>query len=323
TARGLLPGDTLRLRVDAWDNAPVPHRGQSVEYALRLPSLDELRAATREAAQDAAAAADSLAAEQRALGERTGTLAQERSREAAPSRTPTSPPGAAQAGTLPFQATERAEALAREQEALQQRVGDLAREVAEIARAAHAAGIDDTAFQARLREVQQLLERAISPELEQRLRDLQRALARLDPEAMRQALQRLAEAQQQLKEELERSGELFRRAAVEGALASLAADAADLKQRQAEWNRGDAPRADTAAARGERALAARADSLTRGIAQAAQDLARAANVANAATDAQPLASSQDAARRAQRAMGQAAGAAVAGDPRAAGAAGTE
>src|SRR5439155_905358 len=88
-------------------------------------------------------------------------------------------------------------------------------------------------------------------------------------------------------------------------------------------NRGDAPRADTAAARGERALAARADSLTRGIAQAAQDLARAANVANAATDAQPLASSQDAARRAQRAMGQAAGAAVAGDPRAAGAAGTE
>jgi len=320
TARGLLPGDTLRLRVDAWDNAPVPHRGQSVEYALRLPSLDELRAATREAAQDAAAAADSLAAEQRALGERTGTLAQERSRDAAPSGTRTPPPGAAQAGTLPFQATERAEALAREQEALQQRVRALAREVAEIARAAHAAGIDDTAFQARLREVQQLLERAISPELEQRLRDLQRALARLDPEAMRQALQRLAEAQQQLKEELERSGELFRRAAVEGALASLAADAEELQQRQAEWNRADAPRADTAAARGERALATRADSLGRGIAQAAQDLAHAAD---AAPEAQPLARSQDAARRAQRAMGQAAGAAAAGDARAAGATGAE
>src|SRR3989475_1777029 len=161
TARGLLPGDTLRLRVDAWDNAPVPHRGQSAEYALRLPSLEELRAATREAAQDAAAAADSLAAEQRALGERTGTLAQERSRDAATGGARTPPSGGAQAGTLPFQATERAEALAREQEALQQRVRDLAREVAEIARAAHAAGIDDTAFQARLREGQQLLERAI------------------------------------------------------------------------------------------------------------------------------------------------------------------
>ncbi|PYP31705.1 MAG: hypothetical protein DMD47_06125 [Gemmatimonadetes bacterium] len=323
TARGLLPGDTLRLRVDAWDNAPVPHRGQSAEYALRLPSLEELRAATREAAQDAAAAADSLAAEQRALGERTGTLAQERSRDAATGGARTPPSGGAQAGTLPFQATERAEALAREQEALQQRVRELAREVAEIARAAHAAGIDDTAFQARLREVQQLLQRAISPELEQRLRDLQRALARLDPEAMRQALQRLAEAQQQLRAELERSGELFRRAAVEGALASLAADAEELKQRQAEWNGGDAPRADTAAAQGERALAARADSLAQGIAQAAQDLAHATNVAGTAPGAQPLARSQEAAGRAHRAMGQAAGAAAAGDPRAAGTAGAE
>src|SRR5207245_5142663 len=98
---------------------------------------------------------------------------------------------------------------------------------------------------------------------------------RLDPEAMRRALQRLAEAQQQLRAELERSGELFRRAAVEGALASLAADAEALKQRQAEWNHGDAPRADTAAARAERALATRADSLARGSAQAAPDPARA------------------------------------------------
>src|SRR2546422_7549907 len=39
-----LPGDTLRLRVDAWDNAPTPHVGRSAELALRLPSLEELRA---------------------------------------------------------------------------------------------------------------------------------------------------------------------------------------------------------------------------------------------------------------------------------------
>ena len=60
--RGLLPGDTLRLRVEAWDNVPAPgtHMGRSAEIALRLPSLEELRAATRAAARDVAAAADSL-----------------------------------------------------------------------------------------------------------------------------------------------------------------------------------------------------------------------------------------------------------------------
>src|SRR3989454_3208626 len=59
--RGLLPGDTLRLRVDAWDNAPTPHVGRSAELALRLPSLEELRAATRQAPAALAAAGDSLA----------------------------------------------------------------------------------------------------------------------------------------------------------------------------------------------------------------------------------------------------------------------
>src|SRR2546428_2514295 len=154
---------------------------------------------------------------------------------------------------------------------------------------------------------------------EQRLSVLQRALARLDQETMREALLRLAEAQQQLRAELERSGELFRRAAVEGALASRGADAEAVKQLQAEWTRGDAPRADTAAARGERALAARADSLARGIAQAAQDLAHATNAAGTARGAQPLARSQDAAGRAHRAMGPGPRAPAAGAPRAPGA----
>src|SRR5439155_1340278 len=86
------------------------------------------------------------------------------------------------------------------------------------------------------------------------------------------ALERLAEAQQQLKAELERSEELFRRAAVEGALASLAADAEDLRRRQGEWNREDAPRPDGAGAARQRTLADRADSLARGIERVATDL---------------------------------------------------
>lgn len=272
--RGLLPGDTLRLRVDAWDNAPTPHLGRSPEIALRLPSLEELRAATRTATRDATAEADSIAAAQLELGRRTSDLAQQRSRDGAAARR--SAEGEREAtggGALPFQATERAQAVARDQEALQARVQELSRAMERIARAAEAAGIGDTAFQARLREVQELLRRAVTPELEQRLRELQEALAKLDPEATRRALERLAEAQQQLRAELERSQELFRRAAIEGTLASLAADAEDLRRRQAEWNRDAAPRPDSAAAARQRALAGGADSLARGIGRVAKDIA--------------------------------------------------
>ena len=295
--RGLLPGDTLRLRVDAWDNAPTPHVGRSPEIALRLPSLEELRAATRTATREATAEADSIAAAQLELGRRTSDLAQQRSRDGATARRGAE--GEREGtGALPFQATERAQAVARDQEALQARVQELSRAMERIARAAQAAGIGDTAFQARLREVQELLRRAVTPELEQRLRELEEALAKLDPEATRRALERLAEAQQQLRAELQRSQELFRRAAVEGTLASLAADAEDLRRRQAEWNRDAAPSPDSAAAVHQRALASGADSLARGIGRVAKDIG--------ARPGSALAAPEQAAREAGVAMQRAA-----------------
>lgn len=306
--RGLLPGDTLRLYVEAWDNAPAPHRGRSPEIALRLPSMEELRAQAREAARVVTSAADSVSAAQRELAERTRDLAQERSRDQ-DGRAAGRPDGRNQHGTMSFQSTQRAEEIARDQAAMSQRVQELAQAVEEIARAAQAAGVDDTAFQRRLTEVQELLQRALTPELEQRLRELQEALARLDPEATRQALQRLAEAQQQLKRELERSEELFRRAATEGELASLAKDAEDLQRRQQEWNQEDARRADSAAAAAERDLAASADSLAKGVERAGQNV--------------PLEGPQNAARGAQRAMNQAADAARQRDARGARRAGQE
>src|SRR6185503_7838715 len=122
--RGLLPGDTLRFYVEATDNAPHPGVGKSPEYALRLPTRAEMRAATREAAADVAAAAESVSAAQRELGDRTRDLAQERSREAAQGGDQARE-GRGQQGTLPFQATQRAEELARQQEALAQRVEQL------------------------------------------------------------------------------------------------------------------------------------------------------------------------------------------------------
>src|SRR5436190_12843928 len=226
--RGLLPGDTLRLYVEALDNAPTPHAGRSAEIALRLPSMEELRAQARAAAREVTTAADSVSAAQRELSDRTRDLAQERNRDSDGRASTRADSRNQQTGSMTFQSTQRAEEIARDQAAMSQRVQELAQAVEEIARAAQAAGVDDSAFQSRLREVQQLLERALTPELEQRLRELQDALARLDPEATRQALQHLAEAQQQLRRELERSQELFKRAAMEGELTSLAKDAEDL-----------------------------------------------------------------------------------------------
>jgi hypothetical protein len=304
--RGLLPGDTLRYYVAAWDNAPVPQRTASREYALRLPSRAEMRAAARAAAASVAAAAESVAAAQGALADRARDLAAERVRGEGAGRTP-----GGEEGALGFRASERAAEIARQQAELEQQAGRLAESVADLARAVEAAGLDDSSFLAKLDEVRELLERALTPELERRLRELQEALQRLDPDATREALERLAAAQRQLQEELERSRELFQRAALEGTLSTLAADAEELARQQDEWTREAAPTADSAAARAERALAARADSLRAALAEAARDLAGTAP----GDSAGPLRDPRATAERAGEAMRGAERAAAAGDPR--------
>jgi hypothetical protein len=141
-----------------------------------------------------------------------------------------------------------------------------------LRQSAEAAGLNDPAWQQRLQEIQDQLDRALSPELRERLAELQQALKELDPERTREALERLAEAQARLREALERSRELFKRAAIEGDLANLTAEAKDLARQQKQWNQQVPVLDSTRAMREEQALAARADSLAGALNQLAREM---------------------------------------------------
>jgi DNA repair exonuclease SbcCD ATPase subunit len=169
--------------------------------------------------------------------------------------------GEKDAQSLPFQEAKRAEAVAQSQQALMQQAEALKRSLEALRKSAEAAGLGDTAWQRQLAEIGQELDRALSPELRARLQELQQALKQLDAERTQEALQQLAEKQQEMREALERSRELFRRAALEGDLANLGRESKELAQEQHEWNR-QVERADSAhSALAERQLAERADSL--------------------------------------------------------------
>jgi hypothetical protein len=270
--RGYLPGDTAYFRVRAYDNAPVPQMGESREYRLRLPSTGELRQAMRDAARDLARAADSLAAAQRELARALEESAGERERSA--SQGGGQGGGRREGGELPFSSAERAAELGGRQQQVLERARELKEELRDLAEAAWSAGLTDPEWQRQLKELEALLERAVTPELEERLRALREALERLDPEAMREALRRLAEAGKELKEELARSRELFERAAVEGSLSTLAADAEELARRQEEWNRELAAKGDSQLAAAEKQLASETDALREQLAELAKALER-------------------------------------------------
>ena len=303
--RGLLPGDTLRFFVRASDQAPVPHVGASREYALRLRSMAELREAVRAGADSLAHDAGDLASDQTALTRRTEDLAAQRARAGERPRTGEAGADSLAArqapgpGQLPFEQAQEATRIREEQEALARRAGELQRDLADLARAAQEAGLNDPAWQQQLRDLDDLLRQAVTPELAQRLEELRRALERLDPEAVRLALARLADEQRNLRQELERSRELFERAAIEGALQTAAANAEALQRAEERWAQRAPQRPDSAeAAAEERELTRELDSLARDLRDLAERLGSRGDTAAAAA----VGRQNDRAREARRAM---------------------
>jgi len=292
--RSLLPGDTVRYYAEATDNAPRPRTGRSREYLLRLPTMAEVRAAERAATESVGAQIDSLAAESRRLQRTTEDLSRTTQRPAAEGGRRGEP-------SLSFEAAKEAEAVAERQAELVRQAEEASEAIADLQRAAQEAGIQDPEFQRRMAEIAEQLDRALTPEMRQQLEALREALKNLDAAQVQQALENLAEAQRQMREALERSQELFERAALEGDLANLAAEARDLAAQQAQWNEG-IPRADSGrAATEEAALAERTDSLADGLSEASEALASRKDQAQAE---RLVATAQDA-RAASEAMRQA------------------
>lgn len=296
---GTRPGDTVRYRVIATDNAPAHHTGMSREFLVRVPTAGELRDAAREASTDLSRRLDSLARRGQDVARQTEDLSRERARAESSSRNGTDPP-------LSFEQAKRAQAAADATQQLVQQSEQLKDALDALRQAAEQAGLDDPEFQQRLAEVREQLAKALTPELRARLAQLQQALKNLDADEARRALEELADAQKQLKDALERSRELFQRAALEGELAALADQARELAKAQEKWNE-QAMSADSAqATAGERDLSRQADSL------AASLKAAAAQLDSSPSQGQ-LEQSSDQAAQAARQMQQAAQRMQAGD----------
>ena len=245
-----LPGDTAYFFARARDNAPRSQTGRSATYRVWLPSLAEFRDAVREMSQAIAEDADSLSERQKDLVQDMANLAAERERSDRSGKNRTSE-------DLPFTSVERASELAERQLEAVEGTEGLREDLRELAEAAWSAGITDPEFHSQLNELRDLLDQALTDELKTRLEVLREAIRQLDAEAIRDALNRMAQSAEGLQQQLARGRELFERAAIEGGMEALAADAEDLAALQRQWNEdvvGDA--SDSSLAAREETLAA-------------------------------------------------------------------
>ncbi|MDH5235165.1 MAG: hypothetical protein OEW77_09390, partial [Gemmatimonadota bacterium] len=161
------------------------------------------------------------------------------------------------------------------------------------------AGALDTALARQLQDAQRLLREAMTPEMAAALQKLEGATQQLDGDRTRQSLADLAAQQQQMREALEKSAQMLKRAALEGAMQTLKDEATDLAGQQQRFA-DSVERAPTDAEKAQQ-LANRTRDLSKAIDALKERLAQE----RANTGAQGAERASDQSQRSQAALDQA------------------
>ncbi|HWZ58081.1 MAG TPA: hypothetical protein VNW46_03810, partial [Gemmatimonadaceae bacterium] len=270
-SRGLVPGDALHVVAVATDESPWAQTGSSRELILRVPSLTEQRTLARAAADSAASTAAQVAQAQRQLEQRTEDASRARGqRQTASSRGGTGSASSAggQSSALSYESAERAKQLGEAQRQLAAKVQALQQQAKQIERQLAQAGSLDSGLARQLHEAQQLLRDALTPELQAQLDKLNESAQSLRQGDERQTLNDLAQQQQRVRDQLERSANVLKRAALEGAMQTLRDEARDLAHRDSAA--ANAPKG----AQNAQALAAQSRQLSKAVDSLAKRLAK-------------------------------------------------
>src|SRR5262245_36455943 len=245
--RGLKPGDALHVKIVATDNSPWGQKGESRELLLKIPTMEERRALARDAMDSAVAQAKSTAAAEKSLQQRTSDAARDRAQRSSAQEAASSANGADKKGSMSYDAAEKAKAVAKDQRALADQVKDLQQKAGQLEQALKQAGALDSAIARQLQEAQQLLRDALSPELLAQMQKLENATQNLSRDQAQQSLKDLQAMQEKLREQLEKSAEMLKRAALEGSMQTLKDEAKEIANR-------DRALADSAAAKSAQAM---------------------------------------------------------------------
>lgn len=245
-ARALRPGDALHVKIVAVDNSPWAQRGESRELLLRIPSMEERREIARAAADSAVSEARSAAQAQKSLEQRTSEAARDRGHRAAGQESANSrATGGDKRDAMSYEAAEKAKAVAKDQRALAEQVRKLQENASKLQRQLAQAGALDSSLARQLQEAQRMLRDALTPELMAQMQKLESATQQLSREQAQTALKDLKAMQERLREQLEKSAEMLRRAAVEGAMETLKDEANDIAKNERALADSSGPSAKT------------------------------------------------------------------------------
>jgi hypothetical protein len=230
----LQPGNSVRVHAEAVDASPWTQKGVSRDLIIKRPTVEESRIGARQLGDSAAKEARAAAAAQKSLAQRTDEASRAQSRNSGSQGSQGSSRSGEQQGqrSMSYENAEKARGLAQEQRQMADRVQKLRQSTQQLEQQLKAAGALDSSLARQLNEAQALLRQAMTPEMMAQMQKLESASKEMDGDRSRDAMRDLAQMQQRLREQLERSAEMLKRAAAEGAMQTLADEAKELSAKE-------------------------------------------------------------------------------------------
>ena len=228
--RGLKPGDALHVKIVATDNSPWAQHGESRELLLKIPTMEERRAIARASMDSAVSQAKSAAAAEKSLEQRTSDAARDRSQRGSPAgRAEQRERRERQAGL---------DELRRGREGEGRREGSARRSPIRSSSSSKRPPRSSSSSSRRVRSTaasrgsfrkrSSCCATRSRPSCMAQMKKLEDATQQLSREQSQQSLKDLQAMQQKLREQLEKSAEMLKRAALEGAMQTLKDEAKEI-----------------------------------------------------------------------------------------------
>ncbi len=215
----LVPEDAVAYYLEIFDNDNIsgPKSGRSETFIVRLPSLEEVLSDVDQTHQQSMESMQSVSQETQQLKKEVEELQREmkKGRE-----------------KMDWQQQKKAEEMSQRYESIRKKIEETSSQMDEMMKKMEDNKILSEKTLDKYKELQKLMEKLNSPELQEALKKLQESMKQLSPEQMKQALEQVKSTEEQFRQSLERTIDLLKRIHIEQKLDELIKRAEALKQQQ-------------------------------------------------------------------------------------------
>lgn len=219
----LFPQDVVTYFAEAFDSDRVsgPKSSRSLTYRVRLPSIYELYDEIARGHEESFEDLQELYEEGKTLKSALDKIVQEMKREP----------------ELDWEEKQEVRDAAKAQEQIREKLQQVQEKLDQMVNRMDQNDLLSLETLQKYRELQQLMEEMLTPELQQALQKLQQSMAELDPQKLKQAMEKFAASQEDFLKSMERTLNLLKKLQIEQKLDEAVRKAQELHRRQEELNK--------------------------------------------------------------------------------------